>query len=495
MRILFAASEAVPFCKTGGLADVVGALSKVLHQHGHDVRLVLPRYQDIDQTKYRLLPMMPEVKVQYKGLPMVGSVVRCSYPGTQMPVYFIEEPSFSNRPGIYGAGRGDYPDNDQRFAFFNMAVLWLLKGLDWTPDIIHLHDWQTGLIPALLRHHPVVSQDPAYENIRTVFSIHNLAYQGNFDKFVVPGIGLPWTVFTSDGLEFYGKTSFLKSGLFFSDELIAVSPTYSREIQLDELGAGMAGTLRNRTNHLHGILNGIDTDEWNPADDKHIPHSFSINKLAGKAACKAAFQEEIGLPVEPKKPLVGMISRLVAAKGFDLITRSLDDLLSLDCQYIVLGSGEKSYEDEFTAAAEKHPDRFAAIIGYDQALSHRIIAASDIFMMPSYYEPCGLTQLYAMRYGTVPLVRRTGGLADSVSHATKKSIASGVGTGFVFNDYRPEKLVETLRSAVSLYKEQPDSWEKLARNAMRKDHSWNRSAEQYARIYESLVETANQAEN
>ena len=488
MKILFVASEAVPFCKTGGLADVVGALSKVLHQHGHDVRLVLPRYQDIDQSRYRLLPLMPEINVQFGEDLMTGSVLRTSYPKTQMPVYFIDEPGFSERPGIYGPARSDYVDNDRRFSFFNMAALWLLKGLDWQPDIIHVHDWQTGLIPALLRHHPVVSNDEFYTPIKSVFSIHNLAYQGNFAKFVVPSIGLPWSVFTTDGLEFYGKTSFLKSGLVYSDELVAVSPTYAHEIQLDEQGAGMAGTLRSRASNLHGILNGIDTDEWDSMEDPYIPASFSAEDLTGKRNCKTDFQGEVGLPVDPKKPLIGMISRLVAAKGFDLITRALDHLAGLDAQFFILGSGESGYEQALLSASETNPETFGVHIGYDMPMSHRIIAASDMFLMPSYFEPCGLTQLYAMRYGTVPIVRRTGGLADSVFHATPEAVDSGLGTGFMFDDYRPDAMVEAVNEAVENYLRRPETWTRLVHNAMKKDFSWSRSAQQYERLYTMLAE-------
>lgn len=487
MRILFVASEAVPFIKSGGLADVVGALSKVLHQMGHDVRLVLPRYQDLDSDSFRLLPLMPEMKVQYGDETMVGSVLRCSYPGTQMPVYFLDEESFSQRPGIYGNGRSDYPDNDKRFAFFNMAALWLLKGLDWQPDIIHCHDWQTGLIPALLRHHPVVSQEAFYQDIKTVFSIHNLAYQGNFNKFLVPMIGLPWSVFTTDGLEFYNKTSFLKSGLVYSDELVAVSPTYAHEIQLDEQGAGMAGTLRSRAVNLHGILNGIDIDEWNPAVDPLLAKDYKIDDTKGKAACKAALQKEVGLPVDPGTPLIGMISRLVSAKGFDLITKALESLLQLDAQFFVLGSGDSEYEEIFEQAAIDHPRRFAAHIGYDADLSHRVIAGSDMFLMPSYYEPCGLTQLYSMRYGTVPVVRHTGGLADSVFHANDQSIEQGLGTGFLFDDYRPDVLIETIRQAIDLYKNEPKKWNHLVKNGMSRDFSWANSAEKYVKLYETAM--------
>jgi starch synthase len=487
LKILFVCSEAVPFCKTGGLADVTGALAKVLHQHGHDVRMVLPRYQVINQGNFRLLPIMPEIKVRFGPNLFNGSVLRTSYPDTQMPVYFIDEPGLFARSGLYGTGHSDYIDNDSRFAFFSMAVLWMLRALDWQPDVIHIHDWQVGLLAALLKHHPEVLEDPFFKEIKTVFSIHNLAYQGNFDKFLVPAIGLPWDVFTTKGLEFFGKASYLKSGLMYSDELVAVSPTYSKEIQEDANGAGMAGTLRSRSANLHGILNGIDTEVWNPRVDKVIPHRYNEKFLEGKAQCKAQLQSMAGFPQDPKVPLVGLISRLVAAKGFDLVSKSIEELIALKAQFIILGSGESMFEEMFLKASKKHPDQFAARIGYDEPLAHQIIAASDIFLMPSFYEPCGLTQLYAMAYGTIPVVRRTGGLADSVTPATPESIKDGTATGFQFDEYRESAMVLALSQAIELFKGNKKGWKKLLLNCLRHDFSWSESALKYEPLYEQVI--------
>lgn len=489
LKILLVASEAVPFCKTGGLADVVGALAKELSRLGHEVRLAIPRYADIDSRRFRLLPILPEMKVNYGGQTFTGSVFRCPYPGTDLPVYFVDEPNFFDRPGIYGPGRGDYPDNNIRFAFFNMATLWALKGLDWRPDVIHANDWQTGLIPALLQHHPEVASDPFYQGIRTVFSIHNLAYQGNFDKWTIPNIGLPWSVFTPDGMEFYNQASFLKSGVVFSDALVAVSPTYAKEIQSEEFGAGLAGTLSGRADSLYGILNGIDTEEWNPEGDKEIAEPFSGARMQGKAACKAHLQRRAGLPEKPRVPLVAMVSRLIAGKGFDLITEALPELLALDAQYVVLGNGEPAYEQALVEAAKAHPDRLYIQVGYDISLSHQMIAGADLFLMPSRYEPCGLTQMYSMRYGTVPIVRLTGGLSDSVVDASPASVRDGSATGFQFAPYTAEALVDTVRRAVSVYTQDPAAWARLVQNAMAQNHSWAKSAGEYVELYRGLIES------
>lgn len=487
MKILFAASEALPFCKTGGLADVLGILPRTLRKLGHDVRLVLPRHGAIDTSRFRLLPLMPEMRVQYGPQTIAGSVMRCSFPKTDMPVYFIDEPYLFHREGLYGNGRVDYPDNDRRFAFFNMAALWLLKGLDWQPDIIHLNDWQTGLLPVLLRHHPLVEHDEFFAPIRTVFSIHNLSYQGNFDKFILPAVGLPWSVFTHDGMEFYGRASYLKAGIVFSDALVAVSPTYASEIQTEELGCGMEGTLRTHSRKLRGILNGIDTEEWNPEADEAIAAPYSAGDLSGKDACKTAALREAGLPEEDNLPLVGMISRLVTAKGFDLIVEKLDRLLELPARFYLLGSGDPTYEEAFTQVAKRHPDRFALHVGYNPALAHQIIAGADLFLMPSYFEPCGLTQLYSMRYGTIPVVHRTGGLSDTVHHATNESIRRGEGTGFLFGTYSSEAMLETLESALRLREGEPELWARLRENAMRRDYSWERSSGEYVKLYSSLA--------
>lgn len=480
MRILFVASEAVPFIKTGGLADVAGALPKVLFEMGHDVRLVIPRYGDME-PRWRLLPLMPEMKVQYGPDIVTGSVLRCDYPGSRMPVYFIDEPAFSLRKGIYGTGKADYSDNDRRFAGFCMAALWLLKGLDWQPDVIHANDWQTGLLPVLLKHHPEVATDPFYQSIRSVFAIHNMAYQGNVDKFVVPAIGLPWDVFNQDGMEFYGRASYLKGGIAYADAIVTVSPTYAKEIQTEEFGAGMHGTLAQRSASIHGILNGIDTGEWNPAADPALPAAFSASDLSGKATCKRALQEECGLPVRSDVPLLAVASRLVEQKGFGLILGALEEMLHLGIQLVVLGTGAEEYEEGFRSAMKDFPKQVHTRLAYDVPFSHRLIAGADAFLMPSLFEPCGLTQMYSMRYGTLPIVRRTGGLADSV-------VGSGQpdATGFSFSGSTAVALYECVRQVVDSYGNKAN-WQTMMQTAMRHDWNWSKSAAEYAALYESLA--------
>jgi len=487
VRILFVASEAAPFIKSGGLADVVGALPRTLREKGHDVRVVLPRYSDIEGSKFRLLPLLPELKVDYGGDLLVGSVLRCSFPKSDMPVYFIDEPSLFHRPGLYGAGKTDYPDNERRFAFFNIATLWMLKGLDWQPDVIHLNDWQTGLIPVLLKHHPVIARDEFYRGIRTVFSIHNLAYQGNVDKFLLPRLQLPWNLFTTDGMEFYDRASFLKSGLVFADKLVAVSPTYAEEITHEANGAGMDGALRSRGVDLVGILNGIDTDEWNPANDPYTAARFDSENMEGKAACKSSLQREFGLPEEPRVPLIGLTSRLVAGKGFDLVAKATGLLAAMNAQFVFLGTGDIEFENALRGAANIHGRSIGVRIGYDVPLSHRIIAGSDMFLMPSAYEPCGLTQMYSLRFGTIPIVRKTGGLTDSIFPADRKSIEAGHGTGFMFEEYTVEAMIAGVESALALYANSPATWKRLMSNAMAQDFSWARSAEEYEELYRAAV--------
>lgn len=485
MKILIAASEAAPFIKTGGLADVAGALAKALFRLGHDVRLVIPRYQDLDTRKHRLFPLMPEIKVNYGSQTIHGSVLRTTFPKTEIPVYFIEEPMFSLRRGIYGNQQGDFRDNDVRFAFFNQAILWLLKGLDWRPDVIHANDWQTGLLPALLKHNPEVCHDEFFQSIRSLFSVHNLAFQGNFPKWVIPNIGLPWELFRPELMEFYNQASFLKAGITCADHVTTVSPTYVKEIQTEENGAGMHGVLKERTGSLTGILNGIDTEEWDPAADEHLPAHFSAEDLTGKAACKRKLQEETGLRPDPEIPLLGMTTRLSEQKGLGLIVEALDDLAALDAQFLFLGSGEKKYEDVLSKASEDYAN-IAAVIGYDVPLSHRIVAGSDFFLVPSRFEPCGLTQMYAMRYGSVPIVRAVGGLRDTVAPPTAKTLADGTATGFTFEDFTTDSFLACLKEALDARKNGAE-WQAIMSNGMRKDWGWNKAASQYVSLYESLA--------
>lgn len=486
MRILFVVSEAAPFVKTGGLADVAGALSSTLARRGHDVRLVLPKYRSVDGDKYRLLPLMPELNVTFGGETVRGQVLRTNYPGSQMPVYFLDAPQLYDREGIYTGEKGDFPDNNKRFSFLNLAALWMCKGLDWQPEVIHCHDWQTGLIPALLREHPEIKADPFFEKIRTVFTIHNLAYQGNFAPQLVSDLNLPWSVFTADGIEFYGRASMLKSGLMFSDAITTVSKTYAEEVKTPTFGGGLEGVLRARANRFFGIVNGIDTRVWDPQEDPHIAAKISPASGNGKAGCKADLQRFFGLP-EKKVPILGMVTRLTGQKGLDILVESLGTVLQDNVQFVILGSGDPRYEKFFSDAGARFSKKIGARMTYDEKIAHKIIAGSDILLVPSAFEPCGLTQMYAMRYGTVPVVRRTGGLADTVTDASAQGIQNGVSTGFVFTDYNADALTWAIKRAIELYNEDKGLWNKLRRNGMAKDFSWEAASGLYEELYRRVL--------
>lgn len=485
MRILMIASECTPFAKTGGLADVVGALPQALVRLGHEVRIAMPLYRTIDRHEYRLLPLLREVAVQWGSEQISGGVMRCPYPCPQeVPVYFIQQDSLFGREGIYGEANRDYPDNDRRLAFFCQACLWMLKALDWQPDILHLHDWQAGLVAPLLRFHPVVANDMFYRDIRTVFTIHNLAYQGVFDANMLPMASLPWRLFASDGMEYFQNVSMLKGGLVYSDMLTTVSPRYSLEIQTDEFGAGMQGVLRRRASELVGILNGIDTRIWNPETDPLLPANYSAEDLSGKATCREALCREFHLEDDPKAPIIGMVSRLVDQKGFDLVRDAMDDLLASGARIALLGTGDPNCEKYFRQVAYQHRGRVGAVLAYREDLAHLVEAGSDIFLMPSRFEPSGLNQLYSMRYGTLPIVRRVGGLADSVTDATPDAIRNGTATGFVFEDYTAEAMMEAYNRAVAIFSTNKLQWRAIMKNAMARDSSWDAAAKTYAEVYE-----------
>jgi starch synthase len=455
MRILMVASEVLPFAKTGGLADVLGALPRALARLGHHVDLVMPRYRGVPQGE------------------VISDGVRTT---------FIEHPAYFDRDYLYGTGGHDYADNAERFTFFARAAL------EWAAtqpryDVIHAHDWQTGLVPVLLRttygNHPL-------GRVPAVFTIHNLAYQGVFDASWLPRLGLGWGLFTQDALEFWGRISFLKGGIMFSRTITTVSPTYAREIQTPEYGFGFDGILRYRAADLVGILNGIDYDQWDPARDPHLPAPFDASNLEGKAAAKVAVLDAYGLPVTVEtlsRPLVGMISRQVDQKGFDLLAAIADELPRTAASYVVLGTGERQYEDMWLGLAARHPDRIGARIGFDEGLAHLIEGGADLFLMPSKFEPSGLNQMYSLRYGTVPLVRATGGLADTVRNVNP---ATGEGTGFTFDEYSPQALLGTLRWALSIYQDR-DLWRRMQYAGMQQDFSWNASAREYVRVYEQAA--------
>ena len=479
MRVLFAASEAVPFAKTGGLADVAGALPKALAKLGHDVRVVLPRYRTADPVKFQLLQVMASLPVPVAGRTADAAIWRGAM--GPVPVYLVGHEGFYNREALYQTQDGDYPDNAERFAFFSRAVLEVARTLGFIPDILHCNDWQTGLIPTYLRTALLGARDIQATGV--LFTLHNLGYQGLFGPEALAAANLGREIFNPFGIEFHGKVNYLKAGLVFADLINTVSRRYSQEIQTEEFGHGLEGVLRARARDVHGILNGIDYEEWHPSRDAFIVAKFSQGNLAGKAACKADLQRAFGLPERPNVPLLAVISRLTPQKGMDLVAEALDALLDLDSQFVLLGTGEANLHQAFEQAKLRHGSRVGLKLGFDVALSHKIEAGADIFLMPSRYEPCGLNQMYSLAYGTVPIVRTTGGLDDTIQPFDPDT---GAGNGFKFVEATSGALLATVRGAVALY-HQPDRWHHLVQNGMACDFSWDRSAKEYEALYQRIV--------
>jgi starch synthase len=485
VKILLVTSEAVPFAKTGGLADVSGALPGALRALGHDIRVALPRYRSVAIEKFQLRPRLKEMIVHFTGQPR-GSVLQSTVPGADIPVYFMNNDAYFDRDGLYGEAGTDYPDNAERFAWFSMATLWTLKGIDWRPDVIHCNDWQSALIPTYLSNLSVLRNDGFYRDIKTVYTIHNLAYQGSFPPDVLPKIGLDYSVFHPDGLEFYGKVNLMKAGIIYSDAISTVSRKYAEEIQTKEYGAGLDGVLRARPQALHGIMNGIDYEVWNPEKDPHILAKFSPADLSGKAKCKAELQKTHKLPPKQDIPVIGMISRLDKQKGFDLLEEAMPKLMKMKIQFVILGTGDPKYHEMLLAAAKKYPEKMAVALAFNNALAHQIEAGADMFLMPSRYEPCGLNQLYSLKYGTIPVVRKTGGLADSIDDCSPASLKDGSCTGFAFEKYDAGALDDTITRAVDTYRNK-ERWMALVQNAMRQDFSWDRSARAYDALFRKVA--------
>ena len=468
-RILMVASEAAPFAKTGGLADVLGALPPALVKLGEEVAVVLPRYSNMEG--------MAGARRIWLALPLTLGVHRFTAAIDEVRLggvryLFIDIPELYDRPGIYGERGVDYPDNPVRYGILNQAALAVARNI-FRPDVFHGHDWPAGLLGPYL--HEMFQGDPTFFGAKFVFSIHNLGYQGNYPASVLPDIGLDPNLFHSEGLEFWGSLNFLKAGIVWADAITTVSPTYAREIQTAEYGHGLEGLLQPRAAKVTGILNGVDYAEWNPETDPYLPARYAAKDLTGKLTCKRALLQEMGLPPDVSKPLIGIISRFAGQKGFDLLAPIATELAALDCTFVALGSGETSVEEMFLDLAYDAPGKFAVRIGYDNALAHRIEGAADMFLMPSRYEPCGLSQMYSLRYGTVPLVRATGGLADTVDAAT----------GFTFQDYTPEALLACLRQAVLAWKSQ-SAWRAKMLRGMAKDFSWDVAAAGYQKLYRAL---------
>ncbi|MBN1464599.1 glycogen synthase GlgA [candidate division KSB1 bacterium] len=482
-RILFLASEVSPFAKTGGLADVTSSLPKALYDMGHDVRIIMPKYGIISERKYILREVirLKKIPVRMGSKEHVTCAKSAFIPDSKVQVYFLDYPAYFSRPELYvDAKTGtDFPDNAERFMLLCRATLATTKLLHWQPQVIHCNDWQTAMIPWLLKHE--YAQDPFFAGTATVLSVHNLSYQGSFDKSVLPRIGIGPEVNTSD-LEIWDRINFLKSGLVTSDLITTVSPTYAEEIQTDmEQSAGLLDILRRRKNDIHGILNGVDYSVWNPEKDPFIS-PYDADNLSGKLENKKALTARAKLPFDEKTPIIGIVSRMVDQKGFDLIADVIDKLISLKVQLVVLGTGDERYHKFFKKAAKTNPNQIAAFLTFDEELAHLIEAGSDMFLMPSRFEPCGLNQMYSLRYGTVPIVRKTGGLADTIIDFV---LEPEKGTGFVFTDYSSNAMLTAIHHAVTAFQDQKN-WIKIQRRGMKVDFSWTQSAENYIKVYQKL---------
>ncbi len=480
MRILIASSEVFPYSKTGGLADMSGALAKYLAAAGQEVIVVTPLYSSV---RGQALPFeKPVLRLKQElGRHLVSGQILALKPMDGLVIYFVEQPAFYDRPGLYGQGGRDYPDNAERFIFLSKCVAHLARDETWRPDIVHVHDWQVALVPLFMAHYQWMERwtNPP----RTCLTIHNLAYQGVFPPAQYELTNLPWHYFSSKGVEFYGRMNCLKAGIVYSDLLTTVSPRYAREITTPEFGCGLDGVLRERQSSLFGILNGVDYNEWKTVGNPFLTHSYSADDLSGKRLAKLDLQSELGLPTNDQVPLFGMVTRLVEQKGVDILLGALGEMLGAELQFVLLGSGEARFENAFRDLAARHPAKVAVRIGYDHRLSHRIEAGCDFFLMPSRFEPSGLNQMYSLRYGTIPIVRATGGLDDSViSPVEDEALANGI----KFSEYSPRALAKAMRKALVLF-QHPDVLQHFRRNAMEVDFSWTRTAAEYLRLFENLL--------
>lgn len=475
MKILIAAAEAVPFAKVGGLADVTGALPKALKRMGHDVRVVLPKYLRIQDSRFAIEPML-ELAVPMDSSVEPAAVKRAVMGEEEIPVYFVESERFFGREGVYG-----YPDDDERFVFFSRTVLEMLPRIGWMPDVLHCNDWHTAIIPNWLR--TIYSEDSRFSDVATLFTIHSLAYQGIFGYRVleIAGIGSFGFVYADPAGDY--AVDLLGRGLHFADAITTVSEQYAREVQTAEFGQGLETLLAERGDRLFGILNGLDYDELDPAHDRHIENTFDVDSLDRRVANKLELQREAKLLIDPGVPVIGMISRLSDAKGFDILTQALDGILHQPLQLVILGTGDQQYHELLTAAAKRYPN-LSIFLTFNTPLAQKIYAGSDMFLMPSHFEPCGLGQLIAMRYGSVPIVRRTGGLADTVRDFDARN---GAGNGFVFERYDAMDLFSAVVRALETFKYR-DVWTRLVQDNMRRDFSWTSSAAKYVEVYQRAIE-------
>jgi len=481
LRVLYLSPEVAPFAKTGGLADVAGSLPKTLKAVGCDIRLAMPYYRTAKKGNLKARRLFQDVEISLFGETLRDDIFS-SKAGGGIPLYLINKDEYFDREYLYGTSKGDYFDNAERFVYFCRMALLLCKRLDFQPHVVHCNDWQTALIPVYLR--TIYRGDPFFSGTCSLLTIHNLAYQGIFDEEKLEATGLPREVYHPGAMEYWGKINLLKAGIVFSDIINTVSHTYSREIQTPEFGYGLDGVLRDRSDHLYGILNGADYGEWNPKTDPLIAANYDETDLSGKAKCKEELLAELNLPGSLNElPLLAVISRLADQKGVDLLAESIEDLMEMDLGIVLLGSGDERYQQLFGRIAKKYPKKAGIKIAYDNTLAHKIEAGADIFLMPSKYEPCGLNQMYSLKYGTVPLVRATGGLADTVQDYNP---TTGGGTGFTFRGYHSGDFVDTVREALVVYRDR-ERWKRLVIRGMRADFSWERAAGEYVNLYEKAL--------
>jgi starch synthase len=503
LKLLLAASEVVGFAKTGGLADVAGALPRALARRGHECAVMMPLYRSCRLGRIPPTSTPHRFTIHVGGQAIDGSLWQARLPGCEVPVYLISQPAFFERDdpaqghSLYqftlpSGQKRDYSDNCERFTFFSRAVLEAIQLLDFWPDLLHLNDWQTGLVAPLLKEEygqrGEEGHGPRYRSIRTVFTVHNLAYQGLFPYHHFLSTGLGHYLFNYRQLEFYGQLSLLKAGLVFADAISTVSPTYAREIQTAEFGCGLQGVLQERRDRLFGIVNGVDYEMWDPATDSHLVVNYGVSTVTKKKPlCKAALQRRHGLREEPRAPLLGMIARLVDQKGINLVLQVAESLMTEGAQLVVLGEGDAGYHRALLNLRGRFPDRVGVTLALDEVLAHQIEAGADMFLMPSLFEPCGLNQMYSLKYGTVPVVRATGGLADTVVDCTPETLSNGTATGFGFGPAHADAFWHALERALGLYRDEPEKWRQLIDTGMRQDWSWNRSAADYEALYRTII--------
>ncbi|HJM83300.1 MAG TPA: glycogen synthase GlgA [Nitrospinota bacterium] len=479
LSIAFVASEATPFAKTGGLADVAGSLPPALAKLGHKVSLFIPLYKEVDRARHKIPDRGHKLQVQVSARVIDAHYKKIKWRGVN--VYFIESDGHFHRHGLYGLTDGAHPDNSERFSLFCMATLLALKKEQITLDVIHVNDWQSALVPVYLSQ--LFSSDKTLGKVATVLTVHNIGYQGIFNPLEWHLLGLDFSLFNMHNLEFYGNINFLKGGLIHTNIITTVSSTYAKEIQTKDGGYGLDSVLRNRSKDVFGVVNGIDTDQWNPKIDETIPQNFEIANMDGKKKCKESLLNEFGFP-KGENPLIVMITRLAEQKGVDIGLVAIDQAISKGINFALLGSGSTQYEELAKSLKYKYPDNVFIHIGFDEALAHRMIAGADMFFMPSRYEPCGLTQMYSLAYGTVPIVRATGGLNDTVS---EYSSDTKTGVGFKFSKYSTEAAFKKIEEAVTLYRNCPNIWNKMVINGMKEDNSWASSAKEYLKLYKVAI--------